>query len=147
MIYVLYGQPGSGKTTLGKLIADHLDTPFIIDGDEFRKMFTLRATDKYGVDGREENIKNANAVATYLNKKSNPNGHVVMSLVNPYASLRSELKENNADEVTEILLTTSRSDKNEYHVEDFESGSPDHRFNTDREAEYNWSKLRTLLKL
>ena len=39
MIYVLYGQPGSGKTTLGKLLAELLDTPFIIDGDEFRGMF------------------------------------------------------------------------------------------------------------
>ena len=39
MIYVLYGQPASGKTSLGKLLASHLDTPFIIDGDEFREMF------------------------------------------------------------------------------------------------------------
>ena len=67
MIYVLYGQPGSGKTTLGKLLASHLDTPFIIDGDEFREMFT---NTNYDREGREENIKNANAVATYLNKKA-----------------------------------------------------------------------------
>ena len=57
MIYVLYGQPASGKTTLGKMLADHLDTPFIIDGDEFREMFTNK---NYGRAGREENIKNAN---------------------------------------------------------------------------------------
>ena len=67
MIYVLYGQPGSGKTSLGKLLANHLDTPFIIDGDEFREMFTNK---NYGKEGREENIRNANAVATYLNKKA-----------------------------------------------------------------------------
>mgnify|MGYP000197437746 CR=1 FL=1 len=66
MIYVLYGQPSSGKTTLGSLLAGHLDTPFIIDGDEFREMFTNK---NYGKEGREENIRNANAVATYLNKK------------------------------------------------------------------------------
>ena len=66
MNYVLYGQPASGKTTLGKLLAKHLDTPFIIDGDEFREMFTNK---NYGREGREENIRNANAVATYLNKK------------------------------------------------------------------------------
>ena len=58
MIYVLYGQPGSGKTSLGKLLASHLDTPFIIDGDEFREMFTNK---NYGKEGREENIRNANA--------------------------------------------------------------------------------------
>ena len=66
MIYVLYGQPASGKTSLGKLLAEHLQTPFVIDGDEFREMFTNK---NYGRKGREENIKNANAVATYLNKK------------------------------------------------------------------------------
>ena len=31
MIYVLYGQPGSGKTTLGRLLAEHLDTPHLIE--------------------------------------------------------------------------------------------------------------------
>ena len=66
MIYLLYGQPASGKTTLGKMLEDHLNTPFTIDGDEFREMFTNK---NYGREGREENIKNANAVATYLNKK------------------------------------------------------------------------------
>jgi adenylylsulfate kinase-like enzyme len=66
MIYTLYGQPASGKTTLGKLLAGHLNTPFVIDGDEFREMFTNK---NYGREGREENIRNANAVATYLNKK------------------------------------------------------------------------------
>ena len=61
MIYTLYGQPASGKTTLGKLLAGHLNTPFVIDGDEFREMFTNK---NYGREGREENIRNANAVAT-----------------------------------------------------------------------------------
>ena len=110
MIYILYGQPGSGKTTLGKLLAEHLETPFIIDGDEFREMF---ANKNYGRKGREENIRNANAVATYLDKKGkdgnwkaiyindeenswksrlvNKETHVIISLVNPYESLRNEL--------------------------------------------------------
>ena len=66
MIYVLYGQPASGKTSLGKLLAEHLQTPFVIDGDEFREMFSNA---NYGKDGREQNIRNANAVATYLKQK------------------------------------------------------------------------------
>ena len=66
MIYVLYGQPASGKTTIGKKMAEFLQTPFVIDGDEFREMFSNA---NYGKDGREQNIRNANAVATYLNKK------------------------------------------------------------------------------
>ena len=56
MIYILYGQPASGKTTLGAMLAEHLDTPFVIDGDEFREMFTNK---NYGRGGREENIRNA----------------------------------------------------------------------------------------
>ena len=102
MIYSLYGQPASGKTTLGKMLADYLETPFFIDGDEFRGMFS---NNNYGKLGREENIRNANSVATYLNKKGktedwaaiyyrdkpttlhgrpvNIDTDVVMSLVNP----------------------------------------------------------------
>ena len=135
MIYVLYGQPASGKTSLGKLLATHLDTPFIIDGDEFREMFTNR---NYGREGREENIRNANAVATYLDKKGksgdwvtiycrdapnsirghpvNKETHVVMCLVNPYKHLRDELRENNIlkrddwvrCEVVQVLLKSNR---------------------------------------
>ncbi len=168
MIYLLYGQPASGKTTLGKLLAEHLDTPFIIDGDEFRGMFALRATDKYGIDGREENIKNANAVATYLNKKgkegdwkaiyiNKPDGwkshpinketHVVMSLVNPYKHLRDELRENNEGQVVEILLTSDRELRKEYHVKGFEGGSPNFWLDTDQNAEDSWGHLKSLLDL
>ena len=177
MIYVLYGQPASGKTTLGKLLADHLDTPFIIDGDEFREMFTNK---NYGREGREENIRNANAVATYLNKKGkdgnwkavyindeenswkshpvNKETHVVMSLVNPYEHLRDELRQNNIrkfspyddgwvrDEVLQILLRSDRELRKEYHVEDFEAGSPDCIVNTDRPVEDSWGYLEELIR-
>ena len=44
MIYVLYGQPASGKTTIGKKMAEFLQTPFVIDGDEFRDMFSKTMT-------------------------------------------------------------------------------------------------------
>ena len=165
MIYLLYGQPASGKTTLGKMLADHLDTPFIIDGDEFREMFTNK---NYGREGREENIRNANAVATYLNKKGkdgdwkaiyinqsdgwkshpvNKETHVVMSLVNPYEHLLRELKENNGDEVFEILLSSNRELRKEYHVEDFEAGDPHYVVSTDQETEDTWQQLKDLLKV
>ena len=163
MIYVLYGQPGSGKTTLGKLLAEHLDTPFIIDGDEFREMFT---NVNYGKAGREENIRNANAVATYLNKKGKdgdwkaiyidvPDGwkshpinketHVVMSLVNPYKHLRDELRRNNGDQVLEVLLTSNRDLRKDYHVQDFEEGIPNYEINTDCSISDGWSELKTVL--
>ncbi len=163
MIYVLYGQPASGKTTLGELLADYLATPFLIDGDEFRAMFSNK---DYNEAGRIENIRSANSVATYLNKKGAKGkwkavyvdmingwkGHsidsqtdVVISLVNPYENLRQELKLNNPKEVLEIYLSSNRSLRKEYHVKDFEIGSPDYRLTTDLEIEKSWQVLKTTL--
>ena len=165
MIYVLYGQPGSGKSTLGKLLAGYLDTPFIIDGDEFRGMFKNK---DYGFGGRKKNIRAANAVATYLNKKGkdgdwkaiyidvingwesrpvNKETHVVMTLVNPYEQFREELKEDNNEQVREVLLFSRRDLRKEYHVKDFETGVPDCKMNTDREAEDSFDYLKTLLNI
>ncbi|MBC8395205.1 MAG: adenylyl-sulfate kinase [Bacteroidetes bacterium] len=167
MIYVLYGQPASGKTTLGVKLARHLNTPFIIDGDEFREIF---ANKNYGKLGRRENIRNANAVATYLNKKGQRNdwsaiyckdesgnsiqgrpvkkgSDVVMCLVNPYADLRGELSAYNKDQVIQIFLTSERELRKEYHVEDFQIGNPDYYLPTDREAEESWKRLKDLLEL
>ena len=149
MIYVLYGQPASGKTTLGALLAKHLDTPFVIDGDEFREMF---ANKNYSREGREENIRNANAVATYLTKldcwwfqtKKPPS--VIISLVNPYESLRNELF-NNVGHIVEILLTSDRGLRKEHHVKNFEEGSPNFRLDTDQEVEDSWNQLKRLLKI
>tara|TARA_R100000152_G_C6774461_1_gene202261 strand:+ start:1728 stop:2225 length:498 start_codon:yes stop_codon:yes gene_type:complete len=165
MIYVLYGQPASGKTTLGKLLAEEVNTPFVIDGDEFREMFTNK---NYGREGREENIRNANAVATYLNKKGEreewlaiycrkedgvqgrpvkEGSDIVMCLVNPYEHLRRELKDNNQDKVVEVFLKSSRDLRKDYHVEDFEIGNPHYIVNTDEEVEDTWRQLKDLLKL
>ena len=165
MIYILYGLPASGKTTIGKKMAEFLQTPFVIDGDEFREMFSNNNYDK---DGREQNIRNANAVATYLNKKgikgdwsaiyyrsedsNNIKGlpvkkdtDVIMCLVNPYEHLRAELRDNNEDEVVEIYLQTNRDLRLEYHVKDFEVGNPELIINTDKEPEATWALMKTIL--
>ena len=141
MIYLLYGQPASGKTTLGKLLAEHLETQFVIDGDEFREMFT---NNNYGKSGRKENIKNANAVATYLNKKDK---NVIMCLVNPYQDLREELKNNNQDKVIEVFLQSSRDLRKEYHVKQFELGDPDHIILTDEPVKNTWKELKIILDI
>ena len=165
MIYVLYGQPASGKTTIGKKMAEFLKTPFVIDGDEFREMFS---NNNYGKDGREQNIRNANAVATYLNKKGargdwsaiycrdeigngmkglrlREDTDVIMCLVNPYENLRAELRDNNEDQVVEIFLQSNRDLRLEYHVKDFEVGNPELIINTDKEPEATWALMKTIL--
>jgi hypothetical protein len=122
----------------------------------------------YGKDGREQNIRNANAVATYLNKKGargewaaiycrdkggnsikglslEEDTDVIMCLVNPYEKLREELKENNEDEVVEIYLQSDRELRREYHVEDFEIGSPEIMINTDKDIESTWQFLKNII--
>tara|TARA_R100000808_G_C2152529_1_gene162020 strand:+ start:4310 stop:4777 length:468 start_codon:yes stop_codon:yes gene_type:complete len=150
MIYVLYGQPGSGKTTLANCLKEHLvkkiiqtavyspKIPVIVDGDEFRKIFTN--TD-YSKKGREDNIRAANAVATYISKADSKD--VIMSLVNPYCNLRQELAD--TAPAIQILLETNRDLRKEYHVEDFERGSPDITINTNDSTEEAFNSL--LLKL
>ncbi len=140
MIYLLYGQPASGKTVLGRMLAASLLTTYHIDGDEFRALFS---NNNYGKDGREENIRSANAVATYLNKTQEDD--VVLSLVNPYEYLRHELKANNVGQVLEILLTSNRKLRKEYHVKDFEIGTPKVTINTDRPAESSFGSLKACI--
>ena len=136
MIYLLYGQPGSGKTVLGSMLAAHHSTGFRIDGDEFRTLFS---NDNYDRGGREENIKNANAVATYLNHIQDQD--VILTLVNPYEHLRDELKQINPGQVVEVLLVTTRELKREFHVENFEAGNPAISLNTDSREEDTFETL------
>lgn len=140
MIYILYGQPASGKTVLGKKLAEYLSTTHHIDGDEFRELFS---NNNYSKNGREENIRAANAVATYLNKTQSYD--VILTLVNPYKHLRDELKHNNPRQTIEILLTSTRDLRKEYHVEDFETGTPNAAINTDSEVEQTWRKLKAII--
>ena len=136
MIYVLYGQPASGKTVLGRMLAASKLTTHHIDGDEFRNLFSNKNYDKIG---REEIIRAANAVATYLNKTQEDD--VVLTLVNPYESLRNELKSNNSGQVVEIMLVSNRKLRRNYHVKDFEAGMPRFTINTDRSPEDTFKSL------
>jgi adenylylsulfate kinase-like enzyme len=137
MIFVLYGQSGSGKTELGRKICEHIGTDLVIDGDEIRDIFSNK---NYSKIGRQQNIRNAHNIATFLHHTTNKD--VVVSLVSPYQELRQELCEANLSEVIQILLVTDRGLRKEYHVTEFEKGEPDYIINTNDQIEDTWEKLK-----
>jgi Adenylylsulfate kinase and related kinases len=94
-IYWLTGQPAHGKTVLGKMLVELLQTEkrnwrkdvFHVDGDDLR---ALTINKDYTEQGRINNIRRAQLLAEYLSSKG---CDVVVSLVAPYEWLRQEFKE------------------------------------------------------
>ena len=113
MIFWFTGQPGSGKTTLGKALMEKLDDVFHIDGDDLRG---LSANIDYSEQGRISNIRTAQSIAMYLDNKGK---NVVVSVVAPYKWLREEFKERH--NVNEIYVHTSEiRGREHYFAEDYE---------------------------
>lgn len=113
MIFWLTGQPGSGKTTLGKALVEKLGNAFHIDGDNLR---TISNNRDYTKPGRLINIRTAQSIAMYLDTN---NQDVVVSLIAPYRWLREEFKERH--EVNEIYLHTStKRGRENYFVKNYE---------------------------
>jgi adenylylsulfate kinase len=115
MIYYLIGQPHAGKTTLSKLLKQHLYPQNIIqiDGDEIRDIFQNK---DYSEQGRRKNIQRAQDIAKFLNAKG---FDVIMSLVSPYKDLRDELKL--SSNVIEVYIhTTDVRGRENFHVENYE---------------------------
>ena len=114
MIYWLTGQPGSGKTTLGKALIESLEDAFHIDGDDLRG---LSANVDYSEQGRINNIRTAQSIAMFLDNKGQ---NVVVSIVAPYKWLREEFKKRH--EVNEIYLHTIEiRGREHYFAEDYEA--------------------------
>jgi adenylylsulfate kinase-like enzyme len=75
MIVVLFGQPHSGKTTLGELLRQFLQMEkrnwrtdvHHLDGDALRKLYDN--TD-YSKEGRIANLNRASDIAAYLDSKN-----------------------------------------------------------------------------
>ena len=121
MIYYLIGQPHAGKTTLSKLLKQHLYPQNIIqiDGDEIRDIFQNK---DYSEEGRRKNIQRAQDIAKFLNAKG---FDVSMSLVSPYKDLRDELK--STSNVTEVYIhTTDVRGRESFHVENYEKPTEDY---------------------
>lgn len=135
MIYSLYGQSGSGKTTIAERLKEKVESErralsnhcsvLWLDGDKFRERFERHC---YGKEGRVKNIQNLNAVATYL---SHDYTDIIISFVNPYIYVRDDLERMSGQRVIKIYLYSDREHKKEYHVDDFEKGCPDYTLNTD----------------
>ena len=116
MIFWFTGQPGSGKTTLGKALVSKMENVFHIDGDDLRG---LSANVDYSEQGRINNIRTAQSIAMYLDNKDQ---NVVVSVIAPYKWLREEFKERH--KVNEIYLhTTEIRGREDYFAEGYEPPS------------------------
>lgn len=119
-IYWLTGQPGAGKTVLALMLKTILEKEygnevFHIDGDELRRLFNNQ---KYGREGREENIKRAQDIAKFLLAQ----GHdVIVSLVAPYRELRETYKNDLQNLLVEFYVhTTDIRGREHYHTDEYE---------------------------
>ena len=135
MIYWLYGQPGSGKTTLGNALKEKLSNDFTdiirIDGDEMRNIFQNK---DYSEQGRRNNLRKVNTLARFLYQKRFT---VIISVVAPYKDVRDEIKDLNP---TMIYLHTSEiRGRENYFAKDLEIGEEDIHIDTT-----NKSILKTL---
>ena len=124
MIYWFTGQPGAGKTVLGKKLHSFLKTEkrnwrrdvFHLDGDDLRE---LTINKDYSEEGRVRNIRNAQMIVEYLH---NNGCDVVVSLVAPYRWLREEFKEKiGFNNFTEFYVHTSeKRERDKFKVKDYE---------------------------
>ena len=145
MIYWIIGQPGAGKTTLGKKLKNKIITKdvFHVDGDDIRNIYQ---NNDYSEQGRRTNIKKAQDLVESLHT----NGYdVVVSLVTPYKDLREGFKNKLGKSIVEIYLyTTEKRERDHYHVSNFEL--PENNFiaiNTTLDSvEISFSKLIEHLK-
>ena len=124
MIYWFTGQPGHGKTVLAKRLKEYIEynNPhkkfFHIDGDDLRDLLVNK---DYSKQGRENNIRTAQAIALYLDNKGYD---VVVSLVAPYKELREEFK--SRAKVIEIYVhTIEERGREQFHVQDYEPPTKD----------------------
>ena len=113
MIFWFTGQPGSGKTTLGRALLEKFDSALHVDGDDLRGLV-------HNVDsseqGRISNIRMAQSIAMFLDNKEQD---VVVSVVAPYRWLREEFKARH--KVNEVYLhTTEKRGKEKFFVENYE---------------------------
>jgi len=133
MIYLLIGQPGSGKTTLGKILSKNFDDAIHIDGDENRER---EKNFDYTKIGREKNLNNI--IDRCIDNKDK---NVIVSIVCPYKNIRDKFFEK-LNVFGVYLYTNEIRGKEHYHCKNFDI--PSKRFmkiNTDNSVDYCINKI------
>ena len=125
MVYLITGQPGSGKTTLAKYIIKNSFERYIhLDGDTIRSVIK---NEDYTKLGRVTYIKNIYNMVKILH---NEGENVIISMVSPFKSLREDLKSDIG--AIEIYLHSERDVRRNYHVTYYEKPDDNYtEFNTD----------------
>ena len=119
-IYILTGQPHSGKTSLANHLKNCLVKSFVIDGDDLREILNNK---DYSETGRRRNIETAHAIAKYLSRQDIDN-NIIISLVSPYKDLRDSLKcENGAVEF--YIHTSEIRGRESFHVPEYQKPTED----------------------
>ncbi|MFO1488657.1 MAG: adenylyl-sulfate kinase [Verrucomicrobiota bacterium] len=111
------GQPGSGKTTIGRALTEHLRrlglTVVHLDGDDWR---SLSGNIDYSAEGRKRNVLSAQSMAAKLNESG---VCVVASFVSPIREMRENFKAARA--AVEIYThTTDLRGREGYFVKDYQ---------------------------
>jgi adenylate kinase family enzyme len=113
MIIVIFGQPGSGKTTLAQKLI--LDGFYHIDGDKLRDIFKNQ---DYSREGRIKNLNRASDIAHYIAFTTGKD--IVLSLVYPYEEAREYLSKLTKGVKWIYLIYEDDRNRNQFKVEDFE---------------------------
>lgn len=112
MIIVIFGQPGSGKTTLAQYFVK--ENFHHIDGDTLRDIFKNK---DYSKEGRIKNLNRASDIAVYLESMYS---NVVLSLVYPYEECREYLSKLSKKVKWIYLIYEEDRNKAQFKVTDFE---------------------------
>lgn len=117
----LTGQPGAGKTSIGKLIHDNVVSngkrkAVILDGDDIRLLFENK---DYSITGRRRNIDFVQKMVDFLiGNDILP----IVSLVSPFKDLRESTK--SIHKTLELYLKCSEiRGREHFHVEYYEPPS------------------------